>query len=262
MPGGEDGSLLTVLFAGLSVPALLTLLLCSFLGSLLTAALGVGGGAFLITVMAGIVPPLVLIPLHGMVQLGSNGSRAWLARRHTQWPKVGWFLAGALLAVVLSVLALHWLSGRLDPGVIPLFIGLFILWLSWGKVPPVGLGEHPLGLFAGGWLTTLATMLVGATGPLVSAWLGRSDGDRWQYTANFSTSMSVQHLLKVVVFGFAGFAFSQWLPLLLLMVLAGYLGTRAGLKLMGRIPEALFRTLFRWVLTLLALRLIWVWYQG
>jgi len=257
MPTGEDGGLLTTLFAGLSGTALLILLLCSFLGSLLTAALGVGGGAFLITVMAGIVPPLALIPLHGMVQLGSNGSRAWLARRHTQWPKVGWFSAGALLAVVLSVLALHWLSGRMDPGVIPLFIALFILWLSWGKVPPVGLGEHPLGLFTGGWLTTLATMLVGATGPLVSAWLGRSAGDRWQYTANFSTCMSVQHLLKIVVFGFAGFAFSQWLPLLLLMVLAGYLGTRAGLKLMGRIPEALFRTLFRWLLTLLALRLIW-----
>lgn len=242
--------------SGLSLGAAGVLLLASFLGSLLTASLGVGGGAFLITVMAGIVPPVALIPLHGIVQLGSNSSRAWLARRHTQWVKIGWFSAGAVIASLLSVFLLV----KTEPGIIPLLVGVFILWLSWGKVPDIGLGEKPAGLFSGGLITTLLTMLVGATGPLVSAWLGRPGSDRWQYTGNFSTCMSLQHLLKVAVFGLAGFVFSPWIPLLVAMILSGYLGTRIGLKLMGKMPEALFRRLFRWTLTLLALRLIWVWY--
>ncbi len=240
----------------LSVLELVVLLLASFAGSLLTAALGVGGGAFLITVMAAIVPPLALIPVHGVVQLGSNGSRAWLARRYTQWALVGWFALGAVLASIAVMVLLV----KMEPGIIPLLIALFILWLSWGKVPAIGLGEHPGGLFSGGLLTTLLTMLVGATGPLVSAWLGHGKGDKWQYTANFSTCMSLQHLLKVLVFGVAGFAFYEWLPVMTAMLATGYLGTRVGLKLMGKIPDALFRQLFRWVLTVLALRLIWQWW--
>ncbi|WP_430461885.1 sulfite exporter TauE/SafE family protein [Thalassolituus sp. LLYu03] len=243
---------------GLPLVSVVTLLIAAFLGSLLTSSLGVGGGAFLITVMAGIVPPVALIPVHGIVQLGSNSSRAWLTRKHTQWTKIGWFAAGAAIASLLTV----FLLGKMQPGVIPLLVGLFILWLSWGKVPEIGLGEKTAGLFSGGLITTLLTMLVGATGPLVSAWLGRAGTDRWQYTANFSTCMTLQHLLKVAVFGLAGFAFLPWIPLLAAMILCGYIGTRLGLKLMGKMPETLFRQLFRWILTLLALRLIWVWYAG
>ena len=102
-------------------------------------------------------------------------------------------------------------------------------------------------------------MLVGATGPLVSAWLGRSGTDRWQYTANFSASMTLQHTVKVVAFGITGFVYQQWLILLVLMIISGYLGTKAGLLMLGKIPEQKFRTLFKWVLTVLSIRLIWVW---
>ena len=244
-------------FAGLSLLPLLILLGCSFLGSLLSAAAGVGGGSFLLAVMASVLPPAALIPVHGFVQLGSNTSRAWLTRRHTGWRKVGWFAAGGLLAALISSLLLV----RLQPGLIPLLVGLFILWLSWGRMPQIGLGRQPAGLFTGGLLTTLLTMLVGATGPLVSAWLGRSGTDRWQYTANFSSCMTVQHSLKIMTFVLAGFAFSRWLPLISLMILSGYLGTRSGLKLMGKMPEVWFRQIFRWVLTVLALKLIWTWWQ-
>ena len=50
----------------LSLLQALLLLVSSFLGSLMTAALGVGGGSFLIAVMATVMPPLALVPLHGI----------------------------------------------------------------------------------------------------------------------------------------------------------------------------------------------------
>lgn len=243
-------------FADLPLMSVLILTACSFIGSLLTAALGVGGGAFLITVMAGVLPPLALIPLHGIVQMGSNASRLVHTHRHLQSPVISYFALGAVLASLVAI----YLLGVIDPAIIPLFVALFILWLTWGPMPAIGLGKNPLGLFIGGLLTTLATMIVGATGPLVSAWLGRIGVDKWVYTANFSACMTLQHLLKIAVFGFAGFAFLAWIPLLLLMLVAGYAGTRVGLVILGKLPEAKFKTVFKWVLTVLAGRVLWLWW--
>ncbi|WP_100642409.1 sulfite exporter TauE/SafE family protein [Alteromonas facilis] len=248
--------MITEWLAGLELISAIVLVSASFLGSLLTAAVGVGGGAFLITIMADIVPPLALIPVHGIVQLGSNTSRAVLTRKHTQWSSVGWFLLGGLVATVLSI----WLLTNIQLSFIPLIIAIFILWICWGPMPEVGLANTRLGLSVGGLLTTAASMLVGASGPLVSAWLGRKSGDRWAYTANFSTCMALQHSLKIVVFGIAGFAFAEWLLLLAFMIIAGYVGTNVGLKLLGKIPERQFKTLFRWILTLLSIRLILLWW--
>ena len=50
----------------------------SFFTSAMTAAAGIGGGVVLLAIMATVYPPAVLIPVHGMVQLGSNGGRALL----------------------------------------------------------------------------------------------------------------------------------------------------------------------------------------
>ena len=58
----------------------------SFVGSLITAALGLGGGLLALATMTVVLSPTVLIPLHGIVQIGSNGFRAVLMRRH-RWHK-------------------------------------------------------------------------------------------------------------------------------------------------------------------------------
>ncbi|AOU98765.1 hypothetical protein BI364_13025 [Acidihalobacter yilgarnensis] len=245
-------------FADLSLVHVALLLATSFAGSLMTASLGIGGGAFLLAVMAGLVPPLALIPVHGLVQMGSNAGRAWMTREHASPRIVGLFTLGGLLAAPLTVLLL----GRLAPNWIPLFVGLFLLALTWLPMPRIAHGTRSLPLIIGGFVTTLATVLVGATGPLVSAWLGRNQGDRWTYTANFSSCMTLQHALKLTAFALAGFSFLPWLPLLALMIACGYLGTLTGLKMLGRLPDAHFKPLFRLVMTLLAARAIWTWASG
>lgn len=232
---------------------LAALLGASFAGSFITAAAGVGGGSLLIMIMASVMPPMALVPVHGLVQLGSNGARAWMTRQHLQNFTIGWFSLGTAIAALISI----WLVVSIDPYWIPLIVALFILYLSWLPLPKIGLSTTQLGLASGGLLTTLATMLVGATGPLVSAWLGQKSANRWQYTANFSTCMVIQHSAKLAVFGLAGFAFWPWISVIFAMIAAGYLGTRAGLMLLGKLPEALFKKLFKWVLTVLAIRILW-----
>jgi uncharacterized membrane protein YfcA len=68
--------------------------------------------------------------------------------------------------------------------------------------------------------------------------------------------MTAQHLLKIVVFGLAGFAFRDWLPLIAAMILSGFLGTVYGTKLLDRLPEDSFRKWFRIGITILALDLL------
>jgi len=240
------------LLNGLSQMDVVILIIASFVGSAMTAAFGVGGGAFLITVMAGIMPAIALIPVHGVVQMGSNASRAALSRHHLDKRRFLWFCAGALLAA----LGCGFLIGAIDTQAIPLLIAVFVLWITWVPMPAIGLGRNAPGLFTGGLLTTLASMLVGASGPLVSAWLNKDAHNRWHYTALFSSVMTFQHLLKILVFGLVGFAFLAWLPLMLTMIVAGYFGTRLGLKLLGKWPESAFKTVYRLCLTLLAVRLI------
>lgn len=220
--------------------------------SLLTGAMGIGGGVLLLAIMAGMVPAAALIPVHGLVQLGSNGNRAWMTRRHIDWPLLRRFalgaLGGALLASLIVVqLPLQWIQFS---------VAAFILYLVWGPKP----GRHSLGrggqLLAGGF-TTLVSMFVGATGPLVAGFIHRHDMDKLTTTATFAGCMSVQHLLKMSVFSAVGFAFWDWLPLVALMVLAGAVGSWLGLKLLDRMPAEQFKRVFRWIVTLLALRLLW-----
>ncbi|WP_404417578.1 sulfite exporter TauE/SafE family protein [Marinospirillum sp.] len=231
----------------------LLLIVMATLTSAVTAALGVGGGVLLLAMMALVVPPAAIIPLHGMVQLGSNANRALLTWRHIDWKLLAAFAPGVLLGAWLASLFLV----QLPMQFLQLTIAGFILFLCWGpKVSPLALGR--LGSFLAAGATTFLSMFVGATGPLVAAFVKQQhQGDRFRTVANFAASMSLQHLPKAVIFGSAGFVFSDWLGLLVLMIAGGALGTWLGLKLLARQTNRNFSRFFNILLTLLALRLIW-----
>ncbi|GHE21352.1 TSUP family transporter [Halomonas urumqiensis] len=225
----------------------------SALTSGLSAAVGIGGGSLLIMVMAQVMPATALIPVHGMVQLGSNGGRAMMTWRHIDVRLLLAFLPG----VVLGALAAAWLLVRLPPGVLELCIASFVLFSCWGPGWPRGwLGRG--GTLLAGALTTLLSSLVGATGPLVAAVIKQHFSERLPRVATFAACMTAQHLTKAFVFGVAGFVFREWLGLMLAMVVAGILGTWLGLRLLRRLSDTHFDALFKWVLTLLALRLAWL----
>lgn len=238
--------------AALGPGQVLLLIALSGITSLITAALGIGGGVLLLALMATMLPVTALIPVHGLVQLGSNFNRALMTRQHIDWVRVCPFMLGALLGALVATLVLV----QLPLTIIQLSVAGFILYLLWG--PGFGKGElgRP-GLAGMGALTTLVSMFVGATGPLVAAWVHRFNAGKFPTVATFAACMSVQHLLKLVVYSTLGFLFVEWLPLIIAMVAAGAAGTWLGLKLLDRMPPAWFRPLFRIIVTLLALRLIW-----
>ena len=52
------------------------LIIFSYITSAVSATFGLGGGVMMLVAMASIMPALAVIPVHGAVQVGSNGGRA------------------------------------------------------------------------------------------------------------------------------------------------------------------------------------------
>ena len=99
-------------------------------------------------------------------------------------------------------------------------------------------------------------MFAGATGPLVAVFLKSLFDQHRRLVATHAATMVAQHGIKVVAFGFAGFAFYQWLPLVIGMVVSGFLGVNAGTSLMNRLPEKTLQIIFKITLTLVSLDLL------
>lgn len=243
---------------GLSFIDLALLVSLSSFTSMMTAAVGIGGGVLLLAVMAQIVPVQALIPVHGLVQLGSNGNRAYLTRQHIDWKMSRLFILGAVIGAVISA----WIVVQLPLDIIRLSIAFFILFLVWGPKPKALILSNSKLVFAGA-VTTVISAFVGATGPLVAAFIHRQNMGKLPTVATFAACMSFQHMLKAVVFITVGFAFQDWILVILLMIASGALGTWIGLHLLKSLSVEVFKQLFRWVVTLLALRLCWqVFFSG
>lgn len=236
----------------LSVPVSLFLLSASIITSMITASLGAGGGVLLLVLMATWMPPTAIIPVHGMIQLGSNLGRACLTWRHVDWRVIAAFAPGVLVGAALGA----WLLVNLPAHVWQLTIALFVLYLCWGPALPKGAFGTP-GVFLASALTSFVSLFVGATGPLVAAFIKQIHTDRFRTVATFATAMTLQHAPKALVFGVAGFVFLEWLPFILAMITCGFAGTWLGLHLLNALSNRWFSLIFNLVLTTLAIRLLW-----
>lgn len=227
-------------------------LLCgiSFLGSFIAAALGLGGGTLTLASLALFMPPVVLIPLHGVMQLGSNGGRALLMYRDVLRNVVPVFLAGTLLGAVIGGQVVVALPIYLLKGILAAFI-LYTVWAPGFRASRPGKKTF----FGVGALAAFVTMFVGATGPLIAPFVSAACSSRQQVVATHAMLMTIQHCFKVVVFGFLGFAFGPYVPFLIALLVFGFAGTYIGRLTLHRLPEHLFRRILNLILTLMAARL-------
>ncbi|MBE1204234.1 TSUP family transporter [Aminobacter carboxidus] len=228
------------------------LIVASAFTSALTAAFGVGGGIAMLTLMGLFVPVAALIPVHGAVQLGSNTGRAWHQRANVRMDVAAPFIAGSVVGAVIGAFVVI----QLPDAWLKLVLGAFVIAITWAKIPGIDKLTRT-GLAIGSVVVALIGMLVGATGPLVSVLFAQFfANDRKALVATHAAGMVAQHGLKIVVFSLAGFAFSDWLPLIGAMIVSGYLGTVYGTRLLERMPEESFRKWFKIAITVLALDLL------
>ncbi len=238
-----------VLHAGLGWAVAGLVVAASFVTSFITVAFGIGGGATLLAILASLLPPAALIPVHGIVQFGSNIGRAALMFAHRDQSVLIPFTLGSVVGVALG----GSVAVQLPGDVLQVGVGLFILWSV--VADPPGFIRRSAAI--AGAFSSFLTMFFGGTGPFVAAYVKAMGVGRMSYVATHSLLMTIQHLLKVMAFGLLGFAYGPWVPLMAAMIASGFLGTLAGRQVLMRIDEQKFRLALNTILVLLALRLIW-----
>ena len=236
----------------ISQDTLLLLVITSFIASAWTAAIGVGGGTLVLAVLVIVVPVTAVVPLHSMVQLGSNSGRAIMTYRHISTPIFNRLLlgttAGTLLALPLSA---FWLSEHQ----LTLLLAFVTLAVTWLPLPVIQQRKPRNDIIFGAGLSFLG-VFVSATGPLVAAYLRHQTNNRHELAGTMAASVGTMNLFRIVLFTGLGFTWTEWVLPLMLMIGAGFIGTRLGLLLLGRIPEATFQLILKGVLTLLAIMMI------
>lgn len=231
----------------------------AFATAILSAIVGMAGGITLLAIMLLFLPPLLAIPLHGVIQLASNGSRAWIQRQHVDRGILQRF---ALLLLPMGALGIT-VAQELPEAVVRAAIGVFVLTATWAPGALL-LGTHPENIdrnrrFLGlGAAAGFLNMTIGATGPMIAPFFLNLDLDRRELVGTKAGCQLLGHLSKILLFGLAGFAFEEHLPLLVGATLGVVGGTWVGSRLLDRVSENLFGILYRSVLTLIALRLILV----
>ena len=224
---------------------------------MLSAILGMAGGIILLSVMVLFFEPVTAIALHGLIQLVSNASRSIVQRRHVEW-RFTWRFA--LLLLPMGYLGVQ-LAFSLPPIASRVLIGLFVLAATW-RPAWLMLGTHPDEIrperrfvLLGGVVGFLG-LLIGATGPLAAPFFLNLGLSRQGVVGTKAATQTLGHISKTLIFGFAGFAFGAYVPLLVSMWLAVIVGTLVGSRMLERVDERSFDLLYRGALTLVALRLV------
>lgn len=231
------------------IPLTLTVLVTTAI----SGVIGMGGGVTLVAVMALLLEPGLVVPVHGVVQMVGNSTRSLVLLRKVSWPL---FLRYVPTLPIGAVLGLRVYSGADLPWFRPLIGGFVLAFLIWDRLKPRRL-VLPLWVFIpAGLLGGIITMLVGASGPYLAAFMLRDDLDREEIVATKAAIQSCGHLIKIPAFLAIGFDYGAQLGLILPLVACAVLGTMIGTRILKRLPERAFQIAFRVFLAVLALRLL------
>lgn len=219
------------------------ILLATLATAFLSSIFGMVGGLILMGVLASLLPVSAAMILHGLIQLTSNGYRAWLNRQDIMWPIVATLFIGnvaAMAALVFIAFSPDRVTVLLALGALP-----FIAWALPEKAA-LDVSKKPVGLLAGA--VVVATNLVaGVGGPLLDVFFQRVTLTRHQVVATKAVAQSLGHMSKIIFYGgvAASGAAAQWPALWLLAaaMLASIIGTTGGKKILDRMQDATF---FAW----------------
>jgi uncharacterized membrane protein YfcA len=231
--------------------AILGLSAVSFVTSLITAAVGIGGGLGLLAVMPSFVPISAVVPLHGVTQLASNASRFVTDHRHAEIRLLPAYFGGACLGSVVG----YCLLGRIPDTYLSAALGTFLLLATWTGLVK-WLGRPLTNFFSLGLIQTLLSLFVASVGLLSQPVLLKQGLSKNKVIVTHAMQMTVLHGLKVATFVAAGFPFLRHWKLLLAMIAASSVGSYLGGFCRNRISDRPGVFLLRASITFFAAKMI------
>ena len=209
----------------------------------LSSIFGMLGGLILMGILVSLMQVGPAMILHGLIQMTSNGYRAWLNRKDINWRIVSTLFIGNVIAMA----TLFFIAFVPDRITVLLALGIlpYIAWAMPNKLA-FDVTKTPIGIFAG--IVVVGTnLLAGVGGPLLDVFFQRVEMTRHQVVATKAVAQFLGHVSKVIFFG--GLAVSSssenW-PAFWLLIIAmtvSVIGTTLGKKVLDKIND---KTFFSW----------------
>ena len=243
---------------------IIILIIAAFITSSISAVLGMGGGILLLAIMAIIIPNgYMVIALHGIIQLISNSTRTYVFKDHLKNNLIKEFLIGSLLGASISALIILFLikfynvesASEIKVDFLKPMIGFFIIWYLFLKGPKKK--KEAKSFIKVGSISGLSSIFIGATGPLIAPFFLDSNLNKENIIANKAACQMITHLTKIPLFlFFFNVNYFNEYKLLVPLIIAVFIGTNFGKKILSFIPEKIFIKIFKSALFLIALKLI------
>ena len=226
---------------------LLIILLATLSTAFLSSIFGMLGGLILMGALITIMPVSQAMVLHGLIQLTSNGYRAWLNKTDIKWNIVSTLIIGNIISLV-GLFLLAFVPDRIT---VLLVLGL-LPYITWAlpKNNSLDVSKKPIGILAG-MVVVGSNLLSGTGGPLLDIFFQRVNMTRHQVVATKAVAQSLGHISKIIFFGFLTTSkFNTWPSfwLIFFAVIASVIGTTLGKIILDKIDD---RTFFVWTQSIL-----------
>ena len=232
------------------IEELVVIALGCFLASIVNAALATGGIYIMLAATTAVLPVSVAIPMQTVLALPSLIGRIYMCRRDINWPIAKMFLPmavpGSLIGAGVFV--------ALDEGIIAIALGLILLALIWLVPKGIAFGNPRRFLLVGGLHGFFGTVF--GVGLFLQPAILRTEMTRMQITGTLAVCLLGLDIVKSASYVSFGFNYLDYLPHIGVAFVASFAGTVLGGHIATLIPEARFRSLFKWLITLVAIRLV------
>ena len=224
----------------------------SFVTSLLTSIFSVGGGIIMLVALAQSFSPGTLIPLHGAIQLSNNLSRTFVYREFFKWH----LIQNILIATSIGSLGGILLFGAIPEEILIWLIAGTILFFTWAPLDNFIFSAMRNDWFCG-FISGFAGVLIGANGPLVTAYMRTKNLSPKVLVANHGAVMIFQHTIKIALFiYFYSFSLQEYIFFIFVLAIAGYAGAVLGMTLISKISYDSFNIFLKLLLSFLAMMLV------
>jgi uncharacterized membrane protein YfcA len=235
----------------LSDPTAVALVAGSFLAALFSAAFSAGGAIIILAITTVVLPVSAVVPIHSTLLIGSTATRIVLFREYIDWHIAGPFLAGSAVGALAGARVYVELPDKLIATALAVVM-IASVWLPAMRWRPERLQPWAIVGFIHSLLSTLF-----AYGAALQAIMLHTSLGRREVIGTMAGCLFGMSVFKITAYATAGFDYLPYLQVIGAGLVVAVAGTWMGRLVVDRISERTFRTAYRVLVTVAALRLVY-----
>jgi uncharacterized membrane protein YfcA len=223
----------------------------SFVASVFNAAFSAGGALIILAITSTVLPIQAIVPIHSTLLIGSTVTRIIFFWDFIDWRLVRSFLVGSLVGAFVGAR----IYVELPEAIIATAISVVMLVAIW--LPEMSWRprlRHPWIIV--GFIHSLFSTLF-AYGALLHAVVLHANLERRQIIGTLGGCLAGMSIFKITGYAYYGFDYSPYYAVIAAAIAVSFLGTAVGKMIVDRLSEERFRLVYRALITLSALRLLY-----